>query len=379
MQIEAINQSYSSEIACVVLCCRVFIKSAKAEELERFVVLHEIDWNEVYKLSALQRIRPVVYHVLVNHKIPVPASNLSQFYNYCRVHSAFAFERRMESARIQQLLLQHQIPARMYKGLDFTITAYGGDIAMREFTDIDMIVDQQHLPALAAVMIAEGYTSKQLNYFNRFPAHFVEGRKDICFEKRQANGRLFCFEFHYKPTGYLVDLPLAFSDVLGPDYLSSAQPISRQQYYELMLINHGASDYYPNLRSLIDMVLLARDESWQIPAVLQRHEQLGNILIDRLLKGSLVDGRNKCADVLAEQLLTSTALGFNKIAAMRIRFLKSPRTLLKALHFLLLPNEEDINRTRWPYFQLYYFVKPFRLLKKHFRALIGGKAMAGGN
>lgn len=367
MQIENIRLSYSSEIACVILCCRVFIKTAKSEELEQFVVTHEIDWPEVYRLSASHRVRPVVYHVLVHNKITVPATALSQFYNYCHILSVFAFERRIESARIQQLLFQHQIPTRMYKGLDFTMTAYGDEIGMREFIDMDLIVDPQHLPALADVMTAEGYTSNQLAYFRRFPAHYTIWRKDICFEKRNAGGRLFCFEFHYRPTGYMMDLPLEFSDLLGKDYLTAALPITRQQYYQLMLINHGVSDYFPNLRSLIDLVLLAGAQHMYIPQILQRHERLGKVLISRLLNGPAAGETSRSADVLTKRLLTSNPLTFGEKMTMRIRFSKSPRTLLRALRILIVPNELDINRTRYPYFQLYYFVKPFRSLKMLFR------------
>jgi hypothetical protein len=365
MQIETICQAYSAEIACVIFCCRVFIKTATAEELEQFIVTHDIDWQEVYKLSALHRVRPVVYNVLANNKkIPVPASALSQFYNYCQVLSLFAFERRVESVRIQNLLSQHQVPTRMYKGLDFTMMAYGGDIGMREFTDMDLIVDQQNLPALIEVMIAEGYTSSQLNYFRRFPRQFIKGKKDICFEKRNANGRVFCFEFHYRPTGNMLDMPLGFRELLGKDYLTSTLPITRQQYYQLMLINHGMSDYYPNLRSLVDLVLLAGTHDLYVPQLLQQHERLGKVLIDRLLKGDVAEDRNKYSDVLTKRLLTPTPAGFKEKMTMRIRFSISPRSLIRALQFMLLPNEMDINQVRFRYFQMYYFIKPFRLLRR---------------
>jgi len=367
MQIENIRLSYSTEIACVILCCRVFIKTAKAEELEQFAVTHEIDWPEVYRLSASHRVRPVVYHVLVNNKIPVPATALRQFYNYCHIQSVFAFERRIESARIQKLLFQHQIPSRMYKGLDFTMTVYGDEIGMREFTDMDMIVDQQHLPALIEVMIAEGYTSNQLNYFRRFPKHFIKGKKDICFEKRNANGRLFCFEFHYRPTSIMLDMPLGFRELLGKDYLTSTLPITRQQYYRLMVINHGMSDYYPNLRSLVDLELLTGNHSLNVPQLLQRHERLGKILINRLLKGSIAEDRNKNADILTKRLLKPILPGFKGKMTMRIRFSTSPRSLRRAFHFILLPNETDINTVSFRFFQMYYFIKPFRLLKRVLR------------
>lgn len=378
MQIEKICQSYSAEIACVVLCCRVYIKTATADELEQFIGSHEMDWQEVYKVSALHRVRPLVYHVLAHNKqIPVPAAALSQLYNFCQLLTVFAFERRIESARIQQVLAQHEIPSRLYKGLDFIMTAYGGDIGMREFTDMDLIVDERHLPALIEVMIAEGYTSSQVDFYRRFPMHFIKGKKDICFAKRNSNGRLFNFEFHYRPTDYLLDLPLGFSDLLGKDYLTSTLPITRQRYYQLMLINHGLADFYPNLRALVDLVLLTGAQSMYVPQALQRYERLGKTLTGRLLgvKESAEVKGCRHADVLTARLLTCDPLTFKEKMSMRIRFSGSPRTLLKALQLVIVPNEVDINRTRYRYFLSYYFVKPFRLL----RNLISGKEVLEGN
>jgi len=52
---------------------------------------------------------------------------------------------------------------------------------------------------------------------------------------------------------------------------------------------------------------------------------------------------------------------------MNIRFSQYPRTklrlLIRTVQFILLPNENDIEGLRLPHFSLYYFTKPFRLIK----------------
>ncbi|RFM32529.1 nucleotidyltransferase family protein [Chitinophaga silvisoli] len=367
MQIEAISKANSPEIACVVLCCRIFIKTASAEELEQFVQAHEMDWDEVYKYAAFHRVRPILYKVLDNCKIPAPV--LGRFRNYCRALSVFAFERQVESARIQQVLGQQGIVVRMYKGLDFTKLVYGGDIGMREFTDMDMMIDSRQLPELAKVMTAEGYECSQIEYLRRFPEHYVANKKDICFYKRSPMGKLFGFEFHHRPGNFLMDQSIGFRELLGQDYLHHSAPFSQEQYYRLMLLNHGASDYFPNLRSLVDMALLSQKGIGSVPEQLRRVERLSQELSMRLLDGpaAATPADNvvmRCATRITKLQLTVTLRSVWERRYMHIRFSASFsdtfRMAMKFLHYLMLPNELDINGVQLFSFKLYYLAKMVR-------------------
>ncbi|WPQ61825.1 nucleotidyltransferase family protein [Chitinophaga sancti] len=365
MEIEAISRTYSPEMACVIFCCRVFIKTAAAEDLEQFVAYGDIDWNEVYRLAALHRVRPIVYRVLNNTNIPEPT--LTRFRNYCRALSVFAFERQIESARIKQVLGQQGISVRMYKGLDFTKVVYGGDISLREFTDMDMMIAPGQLSAMVNVMKAEGYVCSQVEYLRRFPTNFVTNKKDICFYKRSPMGRLFGFEFHYRPTNFMMDQSPGFDELLGKD----SSPFTHEQYYRLMVLNHGASDYYPNLRSLVDIVMLSQGRVVDVPPKLRRYERLGQELASRLLNSPApaVPADKpllKCATLITEWQLTATPRSGWEKMYMHIRFsssfLHTLRLMLRAMHYFALPNEKDINNVQLPLFKLYYLAKPVRLL-----------------
>jgi hypothetical protein len=143
-----------------------------------------------------------------------------------------------------------------------------------------------------------------------------------------------------------------------------------------MLLNHGGSDYYPDLRSLLDLAILARGDSGSVPKQLQRFEKLWQLLSAQLLNYpdqlSFVSADRvlqKVARIRAKRLLSTvqTSKSFLDTVRMHIRFSQYPgtklRLLIKAVQFLLLPNENDINSLKLPYFSLYYFTKPFRLIK----------------
>jgi len=365
MEIDAISQTYSPEIACVILCCRVFIKTAAVTDLEHFVAHGDIDWEEVYRVATLHRVRPIVYRVLNN--IHLPESTLIRFRNYCHALSVFAFERQIESARIQQVLGQQGIPVRMYKGLDFTKVVYGGDISLREFTDMDMMIAPGQLSAMVNVMKAEGYVCSQVEYLRRFPTDFVANKKDICFYKRSPLGRLFGFEFHYRPTKFMMDQSLGFDELLGKD----SSPFTHEQYYRLMVLNHGASDYYPNLRSLVDIVMLSQDRVMDVPPKLRRYERLGKELTSQLLNcpaPAVPADRTllKCATLITEWQLTATPRSNWEKMYMHIRFspsiLHKLQSMARAVRYSALPNEKDINNVQLPSFKLYYLAKIIRLL-----------------
>jgi hypothetical protein len=255
---------------------------------------------------------------------------------------------------------------------------------MREFTDMDFIIDVTHVEAITALIQSEGYHCESSAYLERFPVRFLDTHKDICFQKPCPRGGLFSLEFHYRPVKYMMDMPYGFADILGADHLSSTRPLSQQQYYELMLLNHGGSDHYPDLRSLLDLALLSRTDTGPVPVQLQRFETLWQLLSAQLLQDTNLDSvvsadniQLKLAARLTKRLLTASPRrkpAFLKTVHSHItssRGIKAKyRLLLKALQFLLLPNENDIADIKLPYFSWYYVTKPFRLMKGILRSRI---------
>ncbi|MCF6405284.1 nucleotidyltransferase family protein [Chitinophaga filiformis] len=363
------------EVTILLLCCRVYLQSSSISTLCTFISGHSIDWQRVYKLCARHRIRPVAFHVLNRLKGIVPPEALQPFKAYCREFSVFAFDRKREADHIVARLKQHGAAARFYKGMDFSQLIYG-DIAMREFTDMDIIIREDQVPTVVSVMQAEGYEMHQEKYFSIYPDHFKDHIKEVVFGKRCARGKWLSFEFHYRPPETLTSVQYHFNGLLGKDYLSG-RPFTHQDYYRLMLVNNGASDFYPHLRSLLDMALLYRHGPYRVVPKLQGFEDLWMQLASDLLgipayaTGPVPE---KTYQLLRKRLLEDPPPAENKflqLAFIRLTFM----TTLKAkyavftqyLRFLLRPNGEDIMRVRLPYFFLYYFTKPFRLTFGLFR------------
>ncbi|ACU62342.1 nucleotidyltransferase family protein [Chitinophaga pinensis] len=356
----------NNEVTVVLLCCRVYLQTSAISELKTFISQHPVQWQQVYQLSTKHRVRPLVFQVLSKLSADVPAEILQQFRAYCREFLLFAVDRHQEAARIISLLQQQGIQARHYKGTDYALLLYR-DIGMREFIDIDIMIDSSQTNRVTALMLAEGYEMYHEKYFRKYPAHFQRHIKEVAFGKACQRGRRFTFEFHYRPTHGLMDLQYSFADLLGPDYLQRAY--TAEDYYKLMVINNGASDFFPHLRSLMDMILLYRQGPFSLSLELQPYELLWRQLAAGLLgfQTNAAPANDNTYQLLARRLRhAQPGQSYTLLQQARVRLSLAAdisakwRITHRYLTYLLRPNANDINALELPYF-LYYFTKPVRL------------------
>jgi hypothetical protein len=170
-----------------------------------------------------------------------------------------------------------------------------------------------------------------------------------------------------------------FSQLLGDDYLSPEREYDCKDYYKLLIINNGESDYYPTLRSLLDLTFF----NAEVPvAELERFDLLRRILSGHLFNMPLPfghmndDSMNYTSRFLLNKLLNKQDLDKSDVLSnfyLNFRFSKSVwlkwKTLLLSLRFMITPNGNDISGVQLPFYFLYYFTKPFRLTAGIFRRL----------
>lgn len=357
------------EITVVILCCRVYLQTSSISTLCTYIYGHPVDWGMVYKLSARHKVRPLVYFVLSKLRNIVPPEGLQLFRNYCREFSVFAFDRKIVTDEVLSCLNRHGVTARFYKGMDLALLLYG-DISMREFTDMDIMIPEEQIATVVSVMRREGYEMHLEEYYSSYPAHFQDNVKEVVFGKPCSRGKWLSFEFHYRPPQTLMTVQYRFDQLLGCNYLSG-KDLTAGEYYRMMLVNNGACDFYPHLRSIVDMVLLYRQGAYEIPDELRPFEALWMQLASTLLGHpervtSHVPIKTK--ELLIKRLLDEPSPKENKflqLAFIRLSFMPDLKAkfavVMKYLTFLLKPNGEDVVMLKLPYFFLYYFTKPFRL------------------
>lgn len=380
MEIRTIKEKFNPEIALIILCCRVFLKTGDIESLRLFIANNNIYWDKVYHLSKEHRIRPIIFNILFQVKELVEEKTFQLYRSFCINFSSRILSRKAESDRIINLLFQRGIHVRQYKGLEFSSLIYK-DMGLRESADMDIIIAEEDLDGLIDTMINEGYEMKKHQFYDMFPAQYLRLHKDACFDKPGIFGGSFNFEFHYRPTKYRMNMMTSFNQLLGNDYLSSYRQYGYDDYYKLMLINNGVSDYYPTLRSLLDLVFFHEDKP--VNHELKRFDLLRRVLSDHLFNLPFT-GFNEHDDrslhntsrLLLNRLLKRPQILHSELLwhiFPALKFSKGIRNKWKILSqsfiVFITPAGNDIAGVRLPFYALYYFAKPFLLIARKFNRL----------
>lgn len=381
MQIKTIKENYNAEIALIILCCRCYIQTADNSSIPLFIQENKIDWKEFYQLTKAHRVRPVVYKILHPFKNIINAECLTELRNFTIFFNAFALSNKRELYRIQNILKQNNIRGKPYKGVDFAETIYG-DIGMREFSDNDIIIKASDLEKIVSIMTSEGYQSKSLEFYQKFPKQYMRDYKDILFEKWNGKVREFAFEFHFRTNRYFQGYPHTFEDMLG-DNFRSVNNFEPNQYLKLITLSNGLMDFYPHIRSILDLaVTLKKQDRSKIPdadPVLNNFIEYGSIVSSELLHypGASFTPAGKRADFI--NYLLKKILGLkrgkritiSKFMYFRIKNADSAGYKMTQLkNYILLfvrPNRDDLMTVKLPYYFLYYFTKPFRIFLKIFQ------------
>ena len=376
--IQDIQQKYGTEMALVLLCCRVFLKTEKSTALGSFIEQHPPDWQTVYELSKTHRIRPIIYETVIaaDHLNARFKQQLKQFFLN---HSLHAFHCQQKATRMISLMKQHNIPVQLYKGIHLSQQLYN-HLSIREFGDMDFIVRKEDIPRLVPVLKENGYKIEGEELFISSQENYLAHQKDIiCYDRTQDG--TFLYEFHYKPIGSYFATNISFGDLLPP-YWKIGHEFSACDYLPLLTVNHGLVDLYPSLRCMTDIAMIMQkcmqDQHYRLDQKLSGYyglnayvvKQLFNIdsttlpfqkdqkfitslgkkIIQRLLK------KNKPGRVPTSAILKASFLLRNGVSEK----LKLIKAIIK---YILTPNYNDTPQKQFKYKWMYLISRPLRLIQ----------------
>ncbi len=122
-----------------------------------------IDWSSVCRLATLHRVVPILYRCLsADCADRVPADALERLKREFHRNLLRARYLSGELAKLMDALEASGIQALTYKGPTLALMAYG-DVAMRQFGDLDVLVRDTDVATVAKVLAAQGY-SRAIEY-----------------------------------------------------------------------------------------------------------------------------------------------------------------------------------------------------------------------
>lgn len=390
--IDQLKERYGTEMATTLLCCRVFLGTAAATDLDHFTESNEIDWVTFMALCRGHRIRPVVYKVIgASASLPVAIGKKIRDEQATLVMTNWKLA--METERIISVMKDNGIEMIPYKGTAFSKQFYG-DLVSRESSDIDIIIQQKDLTKAAILLKKDGYLPEMEDAYHYLGDRFYDYYKDYNLNKFKNGSRVFHLELHWAIAEKFIGLSPRIDDYL---YHRNRQinlvkadmaVMDDTAHFSAILIHHALKDNFAQLKNVLDLSQAIKQPAIQAYAPqliysfhiyhLNKALSISNFLTRELMGVSFgkiseeqIDGdtasyfKNQvCATASAEYPNGQTQFlkWMSDTVLLQDTYLRRIRFYLICFKYRFIPGIKDFRTFHFPkaLFFLYYLVKPFR-------------------
>lgn len=257
----------------LLACARASFAADGAAPALAEAVDRGVEWDAFLALAERNRLLPLAHRALAEHA-DVPETVRS------RLRSAFAANARHalllagELRRLMDALHAAGIAALAYKGPALAVRAYG-HLALRTYSDLDLLVAPEDEPAAGAVLRAHGYVS----------AYAFSPAQDAAF--RRVDGD---YPYHHPAGGGLVELHGRVSSTRFVADLPTARLMARARPVPmgggdvpapadddlfLALCLHGAKHRWARVEWLACAAALAVRAELDLASILERAGEIG--------------------------------------------------------------------------------------------------------
>jgi hypothetical protein len=381
------------EVALVTLCARPTSCALELSDVTPLIADIE-DWDSVVELVRRHRTTPLLYrHLNALGSAAIPAAAFEKLHRLFLANAARNEIIIRELFRILDLLEANDIKALPFKGPVLAQRAHG-DISLRQFDDLDFLLDEQDIMPAANLLMKQGYGPMiDLSNSERV-AHLKAG---------------WGYSLQNTATRIHVELDCAigtdcFSFRPDPDWLSRDQttvtlsgksvPAIGTETLFLFLCVHGTKHVWSRLSWVSDIAAVLKSEpdlDWQ--RLLDRARAcgakrmllLGLRLAEKILSAELPSeireaiGQDSAVEGLCDwinsNIYVTPSLSLSSLQTIRFHLRTRERTRDRIRYLFLLvftPSYSDWKALRLPgyLFSLYYFIRPFRLTWQLLRRIL---------
>ncbi len=384
----AVSNSACLEKQLLAYCSRTSVDSAFKQKITK-VLEANLNWDYLLDEAEENSVTPLLGRQLqtLARNIAPPAA-LERLKNACRANTIRCLFLAAELTEILNLFASRGIQAIPYKGPVLAVQVYG-DVTLRQFEDLDIILRQSDLPKAHEVMLGLGYRPRfDWILSSGAASSLVPGEYNYRDEKRRV-----MVELHTEVT--LRHFPCVpnleeFSQRLASVKLNErdVQTFAIEDALPILCI-HGAKDFWERFSWIADISeLLRRYPNLDWDATIRRAETLeagrmlntGLLLATGLYEAAVpasVQQRiqaDRTASDVASEILTRLMSGKYRPldAAGRFNFRRRmlPGKLAGwryATRLSVVPSEDDWEMVRLPgpLSPLYIALRPLRLLQKY--------------
>jgi hypothetical protein len=323
---------FSPELDLILACCGGDSGgrfSARIQEILR----HGVDWERLVQLADHHGLVPLVFRRLSAEMGTTRSSGLEALRQHDKANAHRTLWLTLELLNIHRHLQARGLEVLPYKGPVLAETLYG-NVALRQFSDLDLLIRSDDLPTIKAALAELGY-EPGLRLAQAAERDYLKSGYEYTFDG--ARGRnLLEIKWQILPRFYAIGFDVN-------DFFESAVVVTIEgqklrtlcdQDLMLVLCVHAAKHAWKQISWLCDIVQLARSRALDWFALQARAESLG---IMRIVAVTFLLAHKLLGAALLAQLGTEKDAGAEVLAMRIVR---------------LIVGEEEFDPESMPYFRL---------------------------
>jgi hypothetical protein len=267
---QGISASLIPEVDLLLCCARTWSTAHVKVRIEALAT-QKVNWRLFLHLATSHGVRPLIYqtlHTTCWESLPEPArQELSRFYSANSGKNRFLTG---ELLHILQLFEAEHILAVPFKGPVLAARLYG-DVALREFTDLDILIREPDIPKAREILSKQGYRSKYAS------SHIT---RDVNNDELHSASTGISVELHWQfsPRRFAPSLAAehVWNDIEPTEILGQQVWSFSSQEMFLFLAVHGGKHSWATLKWLCDLAEFIRSNpKLDFPRLFNRAEDLG--------------------------------------------------------------------------------------------------------
>ncbi len=286
------NHIATPEVLLAICCARVNLSEANARQLDALLQT-SIDWQLVSEYAKHHGLLPLLHRHLCTHDDKlVPRDFKQMLSNHYQQNAIRNVYLTGELTRLLNVFTQHEIAVLPFKGPALARAAYG-DVGLREFGDLDILVERHAVFAAKEILVAHGFIpasdldAKQQNLLLKSEYHWSFFRQTDCC----------LIELHWQivPRYFGIEVDIKTLWQQGETINLQGDPTQVLSVEDCLfaLCVHGAKHLWSKLAWVCDIAELLRtrpDIDWTKTLALAEHHNSLRLLLHGLsLAADLLD------------------------------------------------------------------------------------------
>ena len=266
----------AAEIELVIIGARSELNDRAEKRLVQ-LLNERLNWDEVISIASAHGVVPLLFRNLAPYNKNIPTRVLERLRLFTIQNNLNNLYLAGELSKLLRTMDESGITALPYKGPILATTVYG-DLSLRQFSDLDILISKQDLPKAKKLFHEIGYTPSMERTETQEEAYLNAGQP-YNYKFASANGRSrveLHWQFTSKYNSFILDYQQLRTRLVRIDFGGRQVCNLNPEDLLLVLSQHGSKHFWQRLLWLCDIAeLLKKYKELDWVEVVSRAESMG--------------------------------------------------------------------------------------------------------